>query len=147
VREVPSTELARTDLLDETGAPVAGETVPSLRALARCDRRPRAAADRGESRDSARIVPLCLAVNRCLEGYLGPVGVMSFDPRVTGWFARYAPHVVRGLVITDEGRRTLLARAKRILRSGARGPSFWLMILPTLTIPSCVWRVGAGCPC
>jgi hypothetical protein len=64
---------------------------------------------------------------------------MSFDPRVTGWFARYAPHVVRGLVITDEGKRTLLARRNVILRSGAHGPSFWLMILPTLTIPSCVW--------
>lgn len=124
VREVPSTELAHTALLDETGAPVAGETVPSLRALLDVIDARVPLLIEVKSRDSARIVPLCLAVNRCLEGYLGPVAVMSFDPRVTGWFARYAPHVVRGLVISDEGRRTLLARARRHLALWHARPQF-----------------------
>jgi len=46
--------------------------------------------------------PLCRAVLRCLEGYSGPVAIMSFDPRVPRWFARYTPQVVRGLVVTEE---------------------------------------------
>lgn len=61
----------------------------------------------------AHIGPLCLAVRRALEGYAGPVAVMSFDPRVSGWFRRYAPHVVRGLVMTEAGWRTLAARSRR----------------------------------
>lgn len=66
-----------------------------------------------KSRSDLRVSPLCLAVRRVLEGYRGPVAVMSFDPRVGRWFRRYSPNVVRGLVMTEEGRRTLLARIRR----------------------------------
>jgi glycerophosphoryl diester phosphodiesterase len=59
------------------------------------------------------VAPLCLAVRRALEGYGGPVAVMSFDPRVGAWFARYAPHVPRGLVMSEAGWRTLAANARR----------------------------------
>lgn len=45
---------------------------------------------------------LCAAVARGLEGYAGPAAVMSFDARVGGWFAAHAPHVVRGLVASEE---------------------------------------------
>jgi glycerophosphoryl diester phosphodiesterase len=62
---------------------------------------------------AGRVAPLCLAVRRALEGYAGPVAIMSFDPAVPSWFARYAPHVVRGLVMTEEGWRTLLAGTRR----------------------------------
>lgn len=48
----------------------------------------------------------CIAVRRALEGYLGPVAVMSFNPNVPGWFATHAPHVIRGLVMTDEHHRS-----------------------------------------
>jgi glycerophosphoryl diester phosphodiesterase len=43
----------------------------------------------------------CIAIAKALAGYAGPLAVMSFDLRVGEWFARNAPEVVRGLVITD----------------------------------------------
>ncbi|MFN3864432.1 MAG: glycerophosphodiester phosphodiesterase family protein [Erythrobacter sp.] len=43
----------------------------------------------------------CLAIAKVLSDYAGPFAVMSFDLRVGEWFARHAPDVVRGLVITD----------------------------------------------
>lgn len=56
---------------------------------------------------------LCLAVYRALEGYRGPVGVMSFNPLVGGWFARNAPRIARGLVVTEEGKRRLRGTIER----------------------------------
>ena len=58
-------------------------------------------------------VPLCLAVKRELEGYRGQVAVMSFDPRVSAWFRKYAPGIVRGLVVTEENARTLTGAFRR----------------------------------
>ena len=49
----------------------------------------------------AETAPLCLAVRRALEGYRGPAAVMGFNPEVSRWFARHAPRVVRGLVMTE----------------------------------------------
>ena len=60
-------------------------------------------------------VPLCLAVRRALEGYPGAVAVMSFDPRVPKWFATHSPATVRGLVVTEEGRRGIRGRLRRHL--------------------------------
>ncbi len=45
--------------------------------------------------------PLCFAIRRALEGYRGPVAVMSFDPRIASWFGRNAPKLIRGLVVSD----------------------------------------------
>ena len=52
------------------------------------------------------VTALCLSVMRALEGYRGPVGVMSFNPEVSRWFGLHAPRVTRGLVVTesDKGR-------------------------------------------
>jgi len=36
-----------------------------------------------------------------LGDYAGPAGVMSFDPKVSRWFARNRPYVARGLVVSD----------------------------------------------
>ncbi|WP_338502285.1 glycerophosphodiester phosphodiesterase family protein [Sphingomonas kaistensis] len=44
---------------------------------------------------------LCRTVAHDLARHEGPVGVMSFDPRVGAWFARHAPALPRGLVIAD----------------------------------------------
>lgn len=52
-----------------------------------------------------RIARLCLSVYRALEGYRGPVGVMSFNPEVARWFRRNAPRVPRGLVVSESGKR------------------------------------------
>ena len=38
-----------------------------------------------------------------LAEYDGPVGVMSFDPRVGAWLASHAPGVTRGLVASNDG--------------------------------------------
>ena len=56
-----------------------------------------------------RVAPLCLSVRRALEGYRGEVAVMSFNPLVGAWFADHADRIVRGLVVSEEG------------KSGARG--------------------------
>ncbi|HTM96319.1 MAG TPA: glycerophosphodiester phosphodiesterase family protein [Croceibacterium sp.] len=66
-----------------------------------------------KSRRERRPAPLCLAVRRALEGYAGRVAVMSFDPRVSRWFAVHAPQVVRGLVVTEENERTFAGYMRR----------------------------------
>lgn len=61
----------------------------------------------------ANFNPLCLSVRRALEGYRGRAAIMSFNPAIVRWFRKNAPHVTRGLVITEEGTRNLRGRAKR----------------------------------
>ena len=41
------------------------------------------------------------ALVAALDGYVGPYGVMSFDPRLLRWLKANAPHMRRGLVIRD----------------------------------------------
>lgn len=77
-----------------------------------------------KTRPSTRIPAICLAVRRMLEGYRGPVAVMSFDPRVSRWFARHSSHVVRGLVMMEEGSRTLFARTRRHMMLWRAQPDF-----------------------
>jgi glycerophosphoryl diester phosphodiesterase len=62
-----------------------------------------------------RVTRLCGAVAAALDGYCGPVGVMSFSPEVGAWFARRAPGVLRGLVVTEHGRRGWRGRIERPL--------------------------------
>lgn len=47
---------------------------------------------------------LCRAVRRAMEGANGWAAIMSFDPRIVGWFRAHSPQTVRGLVVTREGR-------------------------------------------
>ncbi len=77
-----------------------------------------------KSRSERNPVPLCLSVRRALEGYDGAVAVMSFDPRVGKWFATHAPHIVRGLVVTEEHDRGPIGRIKRHLSLWAAKPDF-----------------------
>lgn len=58
-----------------------------------------------KSKRDRRVRPLCLAVRRALEGYRGHHAVMSFDPRVSRWFAVHSPRTVRGLVVTEENEK------------------------------------------
>jgi glycerophosphoryl diester phosphodiesterase len=51
-----------------------------------------------------RVAALSGAVAAALDSYIGPVAVMSFNPGVPHWFARNRPEVLRGLVVTEEGR-------------------------------------------
>ena len=43
----------------------------------------------------------CIAIAKVLADYNGPSAVMSFDLRIGEWFAKHAPEMVRGLVVTD----------------------------------------------
>ena len=62
-----------------------------------------------------RRTALCLTVRRATEGYLGDVGIMSFDPRIGAWFAEHSPRTVRGLVISDQAQDTRIGNAVRRL--------------------------------
>lgn len=66
-----------------------------------------------KSRSDRRVGALCLAVRRVLEGYRGAHAVMSFDPRVSRWFAVNSPLTVRGLVMTEERDKALPGRLRR----------------------------------
>ena len=48
---------------------------------------------------------LAQAVADALDGYVEPVAVMSFNPEVGHWFARHAPRWLRGLVVTERGKK------------------------------------------
>ena len=57
--------------------------------------------------------PLCAAVREALDGYGGPVAVMSFNPEVGAWFARRAPGTLRGLVMSEEGKKGIKGAIER----------------------------------
>jgi len=100
--------------LQATRLHVGGEAMPRLaEALAMiAERVPLLIELKSRNRSAA---PLCEAVARALEGYRGPVGVMSFNPEVGAWLARRAPSVVRGLVVTEHGKKGLRGRIERRL--------------------------------
>ena len=81
-----------------------------------------------KSRRDSPVAALALAVRRELEGYRGPHAVMSFDPRVSRWFARHSPETVRGLVITQQndggGIRRLRGNFRRHLSLWHAMPDF-----------------------
>lgn len=80
------------------------------------------------------VARLCLAVFRSLEGYRGVVGVMSFNPEVPRWFSVHAPKVLRGLVVTESGKKGLRGRIERRLafwRSRAQFLAYDIRDLPS----------------
>jgi len=77
-----------------------------------------------KSRRELGVGALCLAVRRVLEGYRGDHAVMSFDPRVSRWFAAASPATVRGLVVTEENARTLSGALRRHLALWHARPDF-----------------------
>ena len=97
-----------------------GEPIPTLRDLlaqvaGRVPLLIELKSDRDKPAGAPSIRDLCRAVRRELDGYPGPVAVMSFDPRVGAWFARRAPEVARGLVVTEQGSRTWSGSIRRHL--------------------------------
>jgi glycerophosphoryl diester phosphodiesterase len=71
-----------------------------------------------------RFTPLCLAVRRALEGYGGKAAIMSFNPLVSAWFRKNAPHIVRGLVVTEENDKKLMGRIARHRNLWTAKPDF-----------------------
>jgi glycerophosphoryl diester phosphodiesterase len=76
---------------------------------------------------------LSRAVAEALSGYDGPVAVMSFNPEVGHWFARHAPARLRGLVVTEKGRkwRGWLKRRLALWRSKADFLAYDIRDLPS----------------
>lgn len=91
--------------------------------------------------------PLCRAVSQAIAGAsASKVAVMSFDPRVGAWFARFAPDIVRGLVVTAQGERGWQGRVKRALAMRHARPDF--LAVDIRDLPSAFaarWR-AAGVP-
>ena len=80
------------------------------------------------------VTTLCRAVRRDLEGYRGRVAIMSFDSRIPRWFARRAPDLVRGLVISEQNARTLSGafhRHRRLWHSKAQFLAYDIRDLPS----------------
>lgn len=93
-----ASELARIRLLGSE------ETIPALADILAliAGRAPLLIEVKTPERD---VAGLSRSVAGALSGYQGPVGVMSFNPEVGRWFARHAPQRLRGLVVTEAGRR------------------------------------------
>lgn len=71
-----------------------------------------------------KVAPLCRSISQALGGYQGDAAVMSFNPAVGHWFARHAPHVPRGLVVTESGKRNMRGRIERGLAMARARPDF-----------------------
>ncbi len=80
-----------------------------------------------------RVDALSGAVRRAIATYIGPVAVMSFNPEIGRWFAREAPEVLRGLVVTEAGRRWrgTLTRHLALWRSKAEFLAYDIRDLPS----------------
>ena len=101
-----------------------GENVPTLRDMLSlvADRTPLLLELKSDGPQSVQ--KLCRAVRRDIEGYRGPLAVMSFDPRIPAWFARRVPRLPRGLVVTEEGAKTTTGAVKRYLSVWRAKPHF-----------------------
>lgn len=71
-----------------------------------------------------RVGPVCLSVRRALEGYRGKAAIMSFNPLVPSWFRKNAAHIVRGLVITEDGNKGMKGQIARHRDLWAAKPEF-----------------------
>ena len=92
----------------------------------------------------APAAPLCVAVARALDGYQGAHAVMSFDPNVPSWFARFRPTVVRGLVAGNADSPGLLtspAGSRAMARARA---DFLALDIRDLPNPQAVRRRARG---
>ena len=81
-----------------------------------------------------RVAQLCRAVQNALYAYQGPVAAMSFNPEIGQHFAREAPLVLRGLVVTEErkkGLRGMIERPLALWRSRADFLAYDIRDLPS----------------
>ena len=126
VRGLPAAELERIRLKKSD------ETIPSLPDILAlvAGRAPLLIEVKSPGRD---VGPLSRAVAAALSGYKGPMAVMSFNPEVGRWFARHAPERLRGLVITEAGRkwRGWLTRYLALWRSQADFLAYDIRDLPS----------------
>lgn len=89
---------------------------------------------------------ICNSVRHALTGYRGDHAVMSFDPRIVRWFARHAPHIVRGLVMTEEHDQPVLGSLRRHLALWHGRPDFLAYDVRDLPSPFAAAQRGRGLP-
>ena len=77
-----------------------------------------------KTRGDRGVAALCRAVQQALQGYSGPHGVMSFDPRVSRWFRAHSPATPRGLVMTEEDDKPLIGALRRHIWLWIARPDF-----------------------
>ncbi|WP_336957751.1 glycerophosphodiester phosphodiesterase family protein [Sphingobium aquiterrae] len=133
------------DLLDAVTLSGNGERLPRLEALLAlvAGQRPLLIEVKVPGRQVAR---LCHGVRRALEGYRGPVAVMSFNPQVGAWFARAAPRVVRGLVVTQQGKGKMRGAVERTLALWRAKPDFLAYDIRDLPAPFATRARRRGLP-
>jgi len=122
-----------------------GETIPSLAQVLAL------VAGRGplliEVKSPGRhVAPLCEAVSRALDPYIGPVAVMSFNPEIGRWFRSHAPDVLRGLIVTEEGKKNFRGRVERYLSLGIAKPDFLAYDVRDFPSRFAAGRRAAGLP-
>lgn len=78
---------------------------------------------------------LCAAVLSALRDFAGSAAIMAFDPRPLRWFAECAPDILRGLVISDEGRRNIRDLLDRRLAIMVGRPDFLAYDIRSLPSP------------
>ncbi|MDB5691296.1 MAG: glycerophosphodiester phosphodiesterase [Alphaproteobacteria bacterium] len=93
-----------------------------------------------------RVLPLCRAVARALQDYRGAVGVMSFNPRVGAWFVRHAPERLRGLVVTESGKKGMRGRFERYFGFAHVRPDFLAYDIRDLPSAFAAAKRAAGVP-
>jgi len=93
-----------------------------------------------------KVGALCVSVLRALDGYRGPVGVMSFNPQVGRWFSIHGPRVTRGLVVTEQGKRRIRGRLTRRLALWRAKPDFLAYDIRDLPSAMSVAARGRGMP-
>ncbi|HZF45730.1 MAG TPA: glycerophosphodiester phosphodiesterase family protein [Sphingomonadaceae bacterium] len=99
-----------------------------------------------KSKRGYHVAASCLAVRRELEGYRGAHAVMSFDPRVSRWFAAHSPRTLRGLVMTEEDDRGIAGWARRHLWLWTAKPDFLAYDIRDLPSRFAAAQRGRGLP-
>ena len=92
-----------------------------------------------KSRRGYDVARSCRAVADTLQGYAGKHAVMSFDPRVSAWFAKHSPETVRGLVMReDEHGMTQTAWQRHVALWAARPEfiAYHIAALPSAMVAS-----------
>ncbi|MCA0903632.1 glycerophosphodiester phosphodiesterase family protein [Qipengyuania aquimaris] len=88
----------------------------------------------------------CRRVADALEGYAGLHAVMSFDPRVSRWFARHNPQTVHGLVMREDDHGYTQSAASRHLALWAARPEFIAYHVAALPNPMVAELKARGMP-
>ena len=121
------------------------ETIPTLEevlALAGA-RTPLLIEIKSERRPDPR---LCAAVASALEAFGGSAAIMAFDPRLLRWFAARAPDVLRGLVVSEQGRRNIRGLLARRLAIMLGRPDFLAYDIRSLPSPFAAQARKRGLP-